>query len=155
MSNVLKCLSLFLFGVAAGLVPFSQPLPVLTSPVVQARAGEELHYQLLNSRNISCQATITFQNTTFLPLSALARPKDCAGDQVAKFRIPKSSPNGAAALEWECSGIDGTALDLMVISGGDGDWDLFSAENEADCVTVNCRINSTHPFRQPQNTTCP
>ena len=43
----------------------------------------------------------------------------------------------------------------MVISGGDGDWDLFSAEDEANYVTVQCRLNSTQSFSQSQNTTCP
>jgi hypothetical protein len=55
----------------------------------------------------------------------------------------------------ECSGIDGTALDIMVISGGDGDWDLFSVEEEAACITVHCRLNSTYPYHALQNVTCP
>jgi hypothetical protein len=29
----------------AQIVPFNQPLPILTSPVVQAKAGEQLNYQ--------------------------------------------------------------------------------------------------------------
>jgi hypothetical protein len=44
MLTMLMYLSLFEL-VAAQIIPFDQPLPVLTSPVVQARAGENLHYQ--------------------------------------------------------------------------------------------------------------
>ncbi|KAI1676250.1 hypothetical protein KJE20_14154 [Pyrenophora tritici-repentis] len=84
----------------AQVVPFNQILPVLTGPVVQLSAEEELYYQLVNIRNTTCQATLTFDNATFLPISAIANPKNCAGNQSAKFRIPRSVPNGAAAIEW-------------------------------------------------------
>ena len=56
--------------------------------------------RLSNFWNSTCQATLSFQNDTFLPLSALASPMSCPGDQMAKLRIPESVPNGPAALEW-------------------------------------------------------
>jgi hypothetical protein len=109
-------LALFWAVSLAQIIPFNQMLPVLTNPVVQSRAEEELHYQLVvffpygiigvtlrrlvNVRNSTCQATLTFENATFLPISAIANPRNCAGDQLARFRIPRSVPNGAAAMEW-------------------------------------------------------
>jgi hypothetical protein len=105
-----------LFGIAlTQIIPFDQTLPILTSPVIQARAGQELNYQyeskvlvlsqligcrVANFRNESCQATLSFQNSSFLPVSAVVIPKNCAGDQTARFRIPLSVPNGTAAVEW-------------------------------------------------------
>lgn len=56
--------------------------------------------RLSNFRNSTCQATLSFQNDTFLPISALAIPKTCPGDQTARFRIPENVPNGPAALQW-------------------------------------------------------
>lgn len=56
--------------------------------------------RLANSRNATCEATLTFRNSTFLSYTMLAIPKECAGDQVAKIRIPESSPNGVMAVEW-------------------------------------------------------
>lgn len=45
MPSLIKYVALF-FGLAvAQIVPFDQTLPVLTSPVVQIKAGGELHYQ--------------------------------------------------------------------------------------------------------------
>lgn len=102
---------------AAHLVPFDYTLPVLFNPVTQIQAGQELHYQyegtrklfflvftylrrLINSRNATCQATMSFSNDTFLPLSMLVRPEPCAGYQIAVFKIPYSVPNGDAGLEW-------------------------------------------------------
>src|SRR4051794_19996928 len=84
--------------------------------------------RLSNFCNSSCQATLSFQNDTFLPLSALANPLNCPDDQIARLRIPESAPNGPAALEWyvkvatlgaeynpcrQCSSANGVAVDLM------------------------------------------
>ncbi|KAJ5035196.1 hypothetical protein J3E74DRAFT_423716 [Bipolaris maydis] len=74
-------LPFFLAVSLAQIVPFNPILPVLTSPLVQTKAEEELHYQLVNVGNTTCQATLTFDNTTFLPISAIANPKECAGNQ--------------------------------------------------------------------------
>ncbi|KAH3938389.1 hypothetical protein HBH98_254700 [Parastagonospora nodorum] len=134
----------FLFGAAlAQIVPFDQTLPVLTSPVVQVEAGRDLHFQLVNFRNVTCHGTLMFSNATYLPISGVASPRDCAGDQIAKFRVPHSAPNGAAALEWQCSGVDGTSVNLLVISGGTGDWEEFLAESGIACIIVQCRTNTT------------
>jgi hypothetical protein len=43
---------------------------------------------------------MTFDNSTFLPVAATVRPKNCAGDQSARVLIPESAPNGTAAVEW-------------------------------------------------------
>jgi hypothetical protein len=102
---------------AAHLVPFDYTLPVLFNPITQIQAGQELHYQyagmsntffvalthlrrLTDSQNVTCQATMSFSNNTFLPLSVLVRPEPCAGIQTAIFKIPYSVPNGNAGLEW-------------------------------------------------------
>jgi hypothetical protein len=102
---------------AAHLVPFDYTLPVLFNPITQVQAGQELYYQyaetpnpffdtfthlrrLTSSRNVTCQATMSFSNDTFLPLSMLVRPEFCAGDRIAVFKIPYSVPNGNAGLEW-------------------------------------------------------
>jgi hypothetical protein len=45
MLNITKYLPLFIGLISAQIVPFDNPLPVLTSPVVQAKAGHDLHYQ--------------------------------------------------------------------------------------------------------------
>lgn len=35
-----------LFGISlAQILPFEHPLPILTSPVIQAKAGRDLHFQ--------------------------------------------------------------------------------------------------------------
>ncbi|KAF1840103.1 uncharacterized protein K460DRAFT_421111 [Cucurbitaria berberidis CBS 394.84] len=154
MPSIFKYLSLFASLGMTQIIPFDQPLPILTSPVVQVQAGKELHYQLTNFRNSTCQATLSFQNDTFLPVSAFASPRNCAGDQVAKLRIPESVPNGAAALEWQCSGTDGTAVNLMVISGGDGDWERFVAESEEVRINVQCWANVTGAISPPGNSSC-
>ncbi|RAQ98956.1 hypothetical protein DDE82_008747 [Stemphylium lycopersici] len=104
----------------AHIIPFDQPLPILTSPVVQAKAGEEIYYQ------------------------------NCPGDQIAKLRIPRSVPDGPAALEWQCSGANGIAVDLMVIFGGSGNLDKFAEESEAVRIAVECHANATDQSR----TTC-
>jgi hypothetical protein len=44
MSLFLTFLTFFALTLAQ-IVPFNQPLPILTSPVVQAKAGKELYYQ--------------------------------------------------------------------------------------------------------------
>lgn len=72
----------------------------ITSNIPLNLTGDAYHHRLLNFRNTTCQATLSFNNATFLPLSAFAVPKNCAGDQIVRFRIPESVPNGAAALEW-------------------------------------------------------
>jgi hypothetical protein len=102
-----------------------------------------------------------------LPLSVLANPMNCPGDQIAKLRIPESAPNGPAALEWyvklaalrakshpyrQCSGANGVAVDLMVISGGFGDWERFADDSEAVRIAVQCRSNTTDQSRT--NVTC-
>ncbi|KAF1351756.1 hypothetical protein EJ07DRAFT_159277 [Lizonia empirigonia] len=108
--------------------------------------------RLSNFRNLTCQATLSFQNDTFLPLSALASPMNCPGDQIAKLQIPESVPNGPAALEWQCSGANGVAVDLMIISGGLGDWELFTEESEAVRIAVQCHENATD--QSHNNVTC-
>ncbi|OCL00120.1 uncharacterized protein K441DRAFT_536295, partial [Cenococcum geophilum 1.58] len=54
--------------------------------------------RLLNSRNAIYKATLSFQNLTFLLISAIARLNNCVGDQVAWLRILLSTPNGIAAI---------------------------------------------------------
>jgi hypothetical protein len=117
LARDMKLYLLFFLGSGlAQIIPFDQTLPILTNPVVHVRAEEELHYQyeflvcmtapglplcrIVNARNVTCQATLTFENATFLPISGIASPNNCAGDQVARFQIPGSVPNGAAAMEW-------------------------------------------------------
>ena len=43
---------------------------------------------------------MSFSNDTFLSISTVVKPSNCAGDQVAVFKIPDSVPNGVAGLEW-------------------------------------------------------
>jgi hypothetical protein len=81
---------------------------------------------------------------------------------MAKLRIPESVPSGPAALEWyvglplpsdkahahrQCSGANGVAVDLMVISGGSGDWERFAVEAEAVRIGVQCRVNASNQSR--------
>jgi hypothetical protein len=42
----------------------------------------------------------------------------------------------------QCSGANGVAVDLMVISGGAGDWERFAVEAEAVRIVVECRANA-------------
>lgn len=44
-SNMLIYAWFFLSLCSAQIIPFDQILPILTNPVVQVKAGEELHYQ--------------------------------------------------------------------------------------------------------------
>jgi len=94
----------FLIGLCASqIIPFDQTLPILVAPVAQVQAGQELHYQLSNFRKATCVATLSFHNSTFLPLSALAVPEDCAGDPIARIAIPQNVPNGTAAIQWSAN----------------------------------------------------
>jgi hypothetical protein len=43
--KTMKYIFLFVGIGLAQIVPFDQTLPVLTSPVVQAKAGQDLHFQ--------------------------------------------------------------------------------------------------------------
>ncbi|PVH90697.1 hypothetical protein DM02DRAFT_664783 [Periconia macrospinosa] len=133
----------FLVAMTAGqsLLPFDQILPILWSPVVSVQAGQEIAYQLSNARNVSCEATIHFQNSTFLPITMRVRPKPCAGDQNAFFTLPVAVPDGMMAVEWECSGSNATLVDIMAVSGGTGDSEALLQEET--CMVVECRNTSS------------
>jgi hypothetical protein len=106
--------------------------------------------QAYKLRNTTCRATLTFENATFLPLFLIASPENCAGDQVARFQVRQSAPKGAAAYHVvsveikrthqciiltpatrDCSGVDGTAVDLMANSDGSSDADKHFIDSEA------------------------
>ncbi|OCK97479.1 uncharacterized protein K441DRAFT_630441, partial [Cenococcum geophilum 1.58] len=133
-------LYLLMFGLGLSqIIPFDQTLPILTGPVVQVKTGWELRYRLSNFKNASCVATLSFYDPKFLPISAVAKPKNCAGDSSAKISIPLSVPNGTAAVQWQCSGAQGISVDLMVISGGMGDYEAFLNDSEQATIIVECR----------------
>lgn len=56
--------------------------------------------RLFNSRNATCEATLNFANPEFLPITITAKPRNCAGDQMAQFDIPCNAPNGTVAVQW-------------------------------------------------------
>lgn len=53
----------------------------------------------------------------------------------------------------QCSGVDGIAVNLMVISGGTGDWELFTRESEVAKTVVQCHTSGNYT-RPSQNSTC-
>ncbi|KAF1357340.1 hypothetical protein EJ07DRAFT_157653 [Lizonia empirigonia] len=139
---------------ATQIVPFDYTLPVLYSPVIQIKAGQDMNYQLANSRNATCQATLSFSNDTFLSMSTIVKPRNCAGDQIAVLKIPYSVPNGAAGLEWQCSGTDGTSVNLLIISGGLGDPERLTTDSEGPYLQVHCRKNATGVENKSSNNSC-
>ena len=51
-------------------------------------------------QDVDCEATLSFAEPDFLPISALAQRRNCSGAQVAKMQIPEAAPNGTAAIQW-------------------------------------------------------
>jgi hypothetical protein len=161
-------------AILSQIIPFDQTLPVLWNPVAQVEASQEITYQYVcmplvttlfindirfaDSRNVSCEATINFQNSSFLPYTMHARPRQCAGNQNVHFQLPHSVPNGLIAVEWymilprkyallnlfrQCSEATATAIDLMVVTGGGGDSEKLLRESQDAQIVVECRSNFT------------
>lgn len=43
---------------------------------------------------------MNFVDPNFLPLTLTVSPRNCAGDQIARFGVPCNAPNGTIALQW-------------------------------------------------------
>ncbi|KAF3005588.1 hypothetical protein E8E13_000031, partial [Curvularia kusanoi] len=109
-----------------------QALPCLISPTLGVHAGQTLDFHLFNSRNSTCEATLSFANSSFLPISWTVAPRNCAGDQIASFNVPQHSPNGPAAVEWHCTGHKATSCTVLNINGGSSDYENLVLELEDD-----------------------
>ena len=94
---------------------FDSSLPCLVQPVSRMQSGDELLFQyvfwsfsdiflildrLFGSYNSTCEATMIFESSNFLPISALAIPRNCSGQQMARMKIPTDIPSGLAAIQW-------------------------------------------------------
>ncbi|OAL07205.1 hypothetical protein IQ06DRAFT_299852 [Phaeosphaeriaceae sp. SRC1lsM3a] len=104
--------------------------------------GSNKSCRLFNGHNSTCEATLSFANPLYLPVSWTVVPKNCAGDQVASLNVPTSSPNGSVLMTWQCTGYSTTSSTLLNITGGCGDVARFNAERRKSVPTVSCRNSS-------------
>ncbi|KAF2257701.1 hypothetical protein CC78DRAFT_599264 [Lojkania enalia] len=123
-------------------LPFDQSLPCLIKPSTTVAAGETLEFQLFNARNSTCDATLNFADSAYLPMVVTVKPRNCAGDQTASFSIPCNAPNGTAALQWQCAGQQATSCAILNITGGTGDYEKFQMERVDSAAYVHCWNNS-------------
>jgi hypothetical protein len=56
--------------------------------------------KMMNLLNSTCEVTISFSNTEYLPITATVTPLNCTGNQVASLVLPASIVNGLTSVEW-------------------------------------------------------
>ncbi|KAF2727569.1 hypothetical protein EJ04DRAFT_529325 [Polyplosphaeria fusca] len=124
-------------------LPVDVTLPCLINPIPRVGAGSQLDFQVFNSQNSTCEATLNFNNTEFLPVSVSVSPRNCAGDQIARLKVPQNVPSGTAFVQWQCIGERATSCVAIDITDGKGNFELLKLELDDLTPEVICRSISS------------